>query len=116
MELTYSKVSDYYIPDIKAPDTPKHPIGKYGRMRKQYLAEHRPVLYETMILNGTLWEHLSEIEKSCNERMEYLTAEMARNEGITESLKETDQMEWVCRMNSIRQRAEETILHDLIYD
>ena len=116
MELTYTKVGDYYIPDIKAPDAPKHPIGKYGRMRKQYLAEHRPILYETMILNGTLWEHLSEIEKSCNERMEHLTAEMAKNEGITESLKAANQMEWVRRMNSIRQRAEENVLFELVYD
>lgn len=116
MDLTYTKVGDYYIPDIKAPDTPKHPIGKYGRMRKQYLAEHHPVLYETMILNGTLWDHLSEIEKSCNERMEHLTAEMAKNEGATESLKEADQMEWVRRKNSIRHSAEETVLHELVYD
>lgn len=116
MELTYSKVGDYYIPDIKAPASPNHPIGKYGRMRKKYLAEHRPVLYEVMILNDTLWEHLSEIEKSCNERMEDLTAEMVKNEDVTESLKEADQMEWVCRMNSIRHRAEETVLHELVYN
>ena len=115
MKLTYTKVGDYYVPDIKAPDAQKHPIGKYGRMRKQYLAEHRPVLYEIMILNGTLWKHLSEIEQSCNERMEYLTAEMARNEGIIESLKAADQMEWVRRMNSVRHRAEETVLHELVY-
>ena len=116
MELTYTKVGDYYIPDIKAPDAPKHPIGKYGRMRKQYLLEHRPVLYEAMILNGTLWNHLSEIEQSCNERMEYLTERMAKNEGVTESLKATDQMEWVRRTNKIRHRAEEIVLHELIYD
>lgn len=116
MELTYTKVGDYYIPDIKAPDAPKHPIGKYGRMRKQYLLEHRPVLYEAMILNGTLWNHLSEMENSCNERMEHLTEEMAKNEGVTEALKATDQMEWVRRLNSIRHRAEETVLHELVYD
>ncbi len=116
MELTYTKVGDYYIPDIKAPDAPKYPIGKYGRMRKRYLAEHRPVLYETMILNGTLWDHLSEIEKSCNERLEHLTAEMAKTEGITEELKAADQMEWVRRKNSILHRAEETVLCELVYD
>jgi len=116
MELTYTKVGDYYIPDIKAPNAPKHPIGKYGRMWKKHLAEHHPVLYESMILNGTLWDHLSEIEQSCNDRMEHLTAELAKNEGVTESLKAADQMEWVRRMNNIRHRAEETVLHDLVYD
>ena len=116
MELTYTKVGDYYIPDIKAPDAPKHPIGKYGRMRKKYLAEYRPVLYEAMILNGTLWDHLSEIEKTSNERMEHLTAAMAKSYGVTEALKAADQMEWVRRMNSIRHRAEETILHELVYE
>lgn len=116
MELTYTKVGDYYIPNIKAPDAPKNPIGKYGRMRKRYLAEHRPVLYESLILNGTLWEHLAEIEISCSERMEYLTAEMAKNEGVTEALKAADQMEWVRRMNSIRHSAEETVLHELVFD
>jgi len=116
MELTYTKVGDYYIPDIKAPDAPKHPISKYGRMRKQYLAEHRPALYESLILNGTLWDHLSEIEKSCNERMEHLTSEMMKNEGVNESLKAADQMEWVRWMNNIRHRADETVLHELIYE
>jgi len=116
MELTYSKIRDYYLPDIKAPDAPKNPIGKYGRMRKKYLAEHRPVLYESLILNGTLWNHLAEIENSCNERMEYLTAEMVKKEDVNESLKAADQMEWVRRMNSIRHRAEETVLSELVYD
>jgi hypothetical protein len=116
MELNYTKVGDYYIPNIKAPYASKHPIGKYGRMRKKHLAEHRPVLYESMILNGTLLDHLSEIEKSCNERMEHLTSEMMKNEGITESLKAADQMEWVRRMNNIRHRADETVLHELVYD
>ena len=116
MELTYTKVGDYYIPDIKAPDAPKHPIGKYGRMRKQYLAEHRPVLYEVLVLGGTLWEHLSEIEQSCTERMERLTTELAKSEGVTEELKAADQMEWVRRKNSIHHRAEETVLRELVFD
>ena len=116
MELTYTKVGDYYIPDIKAPDVPKHPIGKYGRMRKKYLAEHRPVLYEALVLGGTLWEHLSEIEQSCNGRMEYLTTKTEKSEGVTEELKATDQMEWVRRKSSIHHRAEETVLHELVFD
>ena len=70
MELTYTKCGDYYIPDLKAPEAPAHPIGKYGRLRKHYLEQHRPVLYETMILGGTLWDHLSEIERSCRDRID----------------------------------------------
>ena len=115
MELTYTKHGDYYIPDIKVPDVPAYPIGKYGRLRKCYLAEHRPVLYETMILGGTLWNHLSETEHSCRDRMERIVSEMAKAEGITEELKSVDQMEWLRRMNGIRHSAEETVLHDLVY-
>ena len=116
MELTYTKCGDYYIPDLKAPEAPAHPIGKYGRLRKRYLAEHRPVLYETMILGGTLWDHLSEIERSCRDRMEHIVSAGAKAEGITEELKSADQMEWVRRMNDIRHCAEEAILHELVYN
>ena len=116
MELTYTKRGDYYIPDLKAPEAPAYLIGKYGRLRKHYLAEHRPVLYETMIIGGTLWNHLSEIERSCRDRMERIVSEMVKIEGITEELKSTNQMEWVRRMNGIRHSAEETVLHELVYN
>ena len=116
MELTYTECGDYYIPDLKAPEAPAYPIGKYGRLRKCYLAEHRPVLYETMILGGTLWDHLSEIERSCRDRMECIVSERVKVEGITEEFKSTNQMEWVRRMNGIRYCAEETILHELVYN
>ena len=116
MELTYTKCGDYYIPDLKVPEVPAYPISKYGRMRKHYLAEHHPVLYETMILNGTLWDHLSEIERSCRDRIERIVSEMAKAEGITEEFKSADQMEWVRRMNGVRHSAEETVLHELVYN
>ena len=116
MELTYTKCGDYYIPALKAPDSSVYPIGKYGRFRKRYLAEHRPVLYETMIIRGTLWDHLSEIERSCRDRMECIVSEMVKAEGITEELKTADQMEWVRRMNGIQHSAEEAVLHELVYN
>ena len=116
MELTYTKCGDYYIPDLKAPEAPAYPIGKYGRLRKRYLAEHRPMLYETMILGGILWDHLSEIERSCRDRMECIVSEMVKAEGITEELKTADQMEWVRRMNCIQHSAEEAVLHELVYN
>ena len=116
MELTYTKCGDYYIPDLKAPDAPAYPIGKYGRLRKHYLEQHRPMLYETMILGGTLWDHLSEIERSCRDRMEHIVSEMTKAEGVTEELKSADQLEWVRCMNGIRHSAEETVLHELVYN
>ena len=91
------------------------PIGKYGQMRKRYLEEHRPALYSSLLLTGKLDQHLAKIEEACEERMELLTRQMASMEGVTEMLKATDQMEWVRRMNSIRNRAEEIVLHELAY-
>jgi len=115
MELTYTKCGDYYIPDLVLPDTSEYHIGKYGRMRKQYLEKHHPGIYSGMVLSGKLWPHLAEIDKACNERMEIIVSGMAKAEGVTEALKASDQMEWVRSMNSIRSRAEEIVLHDLVY-
>ncbi len=84
-------------------------------MRKHYLIEQHPVLYSELLLSGKLYPHLLEIDEACEGRMELLTCQMARQEGVTEALKATDQMEWVRRMNSIRNRAEEIVLHDLVY-
>lgn len=85
-------------------------------MRKTYLEEHRPGLYERLLLSGKLYEHLAEIDTCCTEAMDRMVRRMADAEGITESLKAKDQMSWVGRMNNIRQRAEEIILAELIYD
>ena len=113
---TYRREGDYLIPNLTLPDTSDYTIGKYGRMRRTYLKEHHPAFYSTLILDGTLFKHLSEIDQACNERMEVITAAMAKQEGVTEALKAADQMEWVRRMNSIHNRAEEVVLRELVYD
>ena len=112
---TYMQVGDYYIPDLKDEEPGHYSIGKYGRMRKRYLQEHRPILFNTMLLSGKLFQHLSEIDCACKERIELLTRQMAQQEGATEALKAADQMEWVQRMNSIHNRAEEIVLNELVY-
>jgi hypothetical protein len=112
---TYRQVGDYFIPNITLPDDGEYQIGKYGRMRHSYLKEHRPSLYSTLILDGILFKHLAEIDQACNERMETIISAMAKQEGVTEALKAADQMEWVRRMNSIRNRAEEIVLSELVY-
>lgn len=112
---TYTRVGDMLLPDLTLEETESKPIGKYGRMRKRYLKEHRPAIYSAMLLNGELYGHLSEIDQACEERMELLARQMAKQEGMTETLKAADQMEWVRRMNSIRSRAEEIVLNELVY-
>ena len=112
---TYMQGGDYYIPDLKDEEPGHYPIGKYGRMRKHYLKEQRPVLYSELLLSGKLYPHLLEIDEACDGRMELLTCRLAEQEGVTEALKAADQMEWVRRMNSIRNRAEEIVLHELVY-
>lgn len=84
-------------------------------MRKRYLKEYRPVLYTNLLTTGKLDQHLAEIDNACEERMELFTRQMASQEGVTETLKASDQMEWVRRMNSIQNRAEEIVLHELVY-
>ena len=113
---TYRQEGDYLIPNLVLPDEPEYQIGKYGRMRRSYLKEHRPVLYASLLTSGTLHRHLAEIDQACNERMEIIVPAMAKQEGVTETLKAADQMEWVRRMNSIRNRAEEIVLTELVYE
>ena len=113
--IHYTLHGDYYFPDLDLPDSPRQTVGHYGRMRKAYLEEYRPGLYERLLLSGKLYDHLAEIDAACNERMASITQRMTHVEGINEELKARNQMAWVSRMNSIKQRAEETILHELIY-
>ena len=113
---TYRQEGDYLIPNLALPDEPEYQIGKYGRMRRSYLKEHRPVLYANLLTSGTLHRHLAEIDQACNERMEIIVSDMARQEDVTEALKAADQMKWVRRMNSIRNRAEEIVLTELVYE
>ena len=113
--LTYTLCGDYYFPDINLSDTDKTPLGHYGRMRLNYLQEHRPGLYTRLILSGKLYEHLAEINQTSRHRMEQIIPRLAQAEGVDEKLKVQDQMSWVGRMNNIRRRTEEIILQELIY-
>ena len=113
---TYHQEGDYLIPNLTLPDEPEYQIGKYGRMRRSYLKAHRPVLYANFLTSGTLHRHLAEIDQACNERMEIIVSAMAKQESATEALKAADQLEWVRRMNSIRSRAEEIVLTELVYN
>ena len=115
MTIQYHKSGDYYLPNLVLEDTEVQPIGKYGRMRKCYLKEHKRGWYSNLLLTGKLDAHLAEIDHSCNERIELIMNQLARREGMTEALKAADQMEWVRRMNSIRERAEEIVLSELVY-
>lgn len=113
---TYTRKNGYLYPNIVLPEEDREPIGKYGRIRKRYLEEHRPVIYNQLFVSGKLFSHLREIDRASHERMEMMVGQMAKAEGVTERLKAENQMEWVQRMNSIRNRAEEIILDELIYN
>lgn len=115
MELTYTKVGDYYLPDLTLGDQPDKALGKYGRMRQKFLEEHHPSTYNRLMLSDNLWAHLVEIDTACEERMETIISAMAKQAGVTEALKAADQMAWVGRMNNIRSWAEEIILDELVY-
>ena len=115
MKLTHHRCGDYLLPDLGLTGEEQRPLGKYGRMRLNYLKEHRPGLFSSILLSGKLMEHLHEIDATCNARLELLIPKMQAAEGITEELKATDQLEWVRRMNDIRHQVEETLLDELIY-
>ena len=113
---TYRQEGDYLLPNLTLPlDPEEYQIGKYGRMRQRFLKEHRRALYTSLMLEGTLTKHLAEIDRSCNDRLEIIETALMKREGVTEALKVSDQMEWVRRRNSIRNRTEEIILSELVY-
>ena len=112
---TYMQVGDYYIPDLKDEEPGHYSIGKYGRMRKRYLQAHRPILFSELTLSGKLYQHLAETDHACKERVELIIRQMKGREGVTEALKAVDQIEWIRRMNSIYNRAEEIVLNELVY-
>ena len=116
-ELTYTKNGDYRIPDLKLSEEPESkPLGKYGMLRKTYLREHRPILWNQMILSETLFPHLREIDETANNRLEQMMPELMKSAGVTEDLKARDQMKWVGLMNSLKAQAEEIILSELVYN
>ena len=114
-ELTYTKNGDYLIPDLALTEQSETSLGKYGRMRKSYLKEHRPILWNRMILSEELYPHLTEIDETANRRLTQMMPELMSLNGVTESLKATDPMKWTGLMNNLKAQAEEMILTELIY-
>ena len=112
---TYRQEGDYLIPNLLPPEGSDAPLGKYGRLRRTFLKEHHNGIYTAMLMDGSLWNHLHEIDQSCKERLDRIVTQMAEQENVTETLKAADQMEWVRRMNSIHNRAEEIVLADIVY-
>lgn len=115
MELTYRQGANYLIPDLTLGEQPTEPLGKYGMLRKRFLKEHRKGTYAGLVLNGTLQAHLLEIDRTARTQVDQTMRQMAEAEGVTEAMKAADQMAWVSKMNSIRSRAGEMALNDLIY-
>ena len=114
---TYRQVGDYFVPNLVLPNEGKsYQIGKFGRLRRQYLKEYRKSVYAEMVLSGKLNEHLAEVDQICYERMDLLVKQMVEREGVTEALKASDQMAWVGHMNNIRSRAEEIVLSEVVYE
>ena len=112
---TYTQVGDFLIPDLVLEEQPEGWIGKYGIMRQEYLKKWKKSLYNDLLLSGKLHKHLLDIDRDAREEFEAIVRQTAKAEGVTEELKKQDQTEWVRRMNSIRNRADEFIRHDLIY-
>lgn len=113
-EFNYTLVGDYYIPNIALPEE-NRPIGRWGRLHRNYLEKHRPILFNDLVLSGQLWTYLADLNEQAQERLSLIVEQMKASEGVTEELKATDQMVWVGAMNSIRNRAEEIILREMIY-
>ena len=112
--LSYTLHGDYYLPDLELND--EEPVyGKYGIMRKQFLKEHRNARYQYLVLTGKLTEHLNQVDKEAREKVEMLVEQMAEQWGVTEELKMQDQMEWVRRMNNIKNVAEEMVEKEVLY-
>ena len=110
----YTLVGDYYIHNITLPEENK-PIGRWGRMHRDYLEQHHPIRFNDLVLSGQLWTHLADLNEQAQERLSLIIKQMQASEGVTEEMKAADQMAWIGAMNSIRNRAQEIILHEMIY-
>ena len=115
-ELTYKTIGEVQIPELSLSEQTTEPLGKYGRMRKKYLRENRPILWNQMILSETLYPHLREIDATANSRLELMMPELMKAAGVTEELKQSAPMKWVGLMNNCKAQAEETILNELIFN
>ena len=114
-ELNYRMNGDYLIPDLSLSETAEMPLGKYGRMRKAYLKEHRPALFSNLLLTEKLYPHLREIDETAQNRLETMIPKLMKAAGISEKLKAENPMQWVGLMNNCKAQAEETILRELVY-
>ena len=113
--LWYELIGDYYIPVLALSSEEQRPIGKWGRMHRDYIKEHRPILFNDLVLSGQLWTYLADLNEQAQERLSLIIDQMKVSEGVTEELKAADQMAWVGAMNGVRNRAEEIILRETIY-
>ncbi len=113
-DMNYVLAGDYYIPDLKLPNE-ERTIGKYGRMHRDYLKEHKPMRFNDLVLEGQLWTYLADLNEQAQSRLQLIIRQMQEAESVTDELKENDQMAWIKAMNSIHNWAEEIVLRELIY-
>ena len=113
--IGYLRVGDYFIPDLKLPQENRS-IGKYGRMHRDYLQEHNPIRFDDLVLEGKLWTYLADLNEQAQNRLQLIIRQMQEAESVNDELKENNQMAWVQAMNSIHNRAEESVLHELVYE
>ena len=114
--LWYELIGDYCIPILTLSSEEQRPIGKWGRMHRDYLKEHRPILFNDLVLSDRLWTYLADLNEQAQDRLSLIIEQMKASEGVTEELKAADQMAWVGAMSSIRNRAEEIILREMIFE
>ena len=114
-DMNYVLAGDYYIPDLKLPNE-ERTIGKYGRMHRDYLKEHKPMRFNDLVLEGQLWTYLADLNEQAQSRLQLIIRQMQEAESVTDELKENDQMAWIKAMNSIHNWAEEIVLRELIYE
>ena len=113
-ELGFLQVGDYFIPNLKLPQENRS-IGKYGRMHRDYLQEHNPIRFDDLVLEGKLWTYLADLNEQAQNRLQLIIRQMQEEESVNDELKENNQIAWVQAMNSIHNRAEEIVLHELVY-
>lgn len=114
--IEYVKVGDYYFPNLSVPNNKEYNIGKYGRLHAKFIKENRPCFYTSKMIDGTWLDYLNEIDNTAKEMVDNLIKELVAKQGITEELKEKDQMAWISAMEQIKHTAEEFVFDDIIYD